>query len=86
MMGFPASYAGRCGNCGENFGPGTQVTYAQPDDLLIGMECCGELEEPVSAESQVTPADKVMPRGKSARDRCDRCFQIPASNGVCGCA
>lgn len=27
----------------------------------------------------------VMPRGKSASDMCKKCFQIPSSNGVCGC-
>lgn len=27
----------------------------------------------------------VMPRGKTVRDKCPQCFQIPASNGMCGC-
>lgn len=32
------------------------------------------------------PAPMVMPRRRTARDMCRTCFQIPASNGVCGCA
>jgi hypothetical protein len=83
-IGFPATYSGRCGNCGEVFAPGTEVFYAQPDDVLTGMECCGEAEDPETV-SEVTPASKVMPRGKTARDRCDVCFQIRSSNNTCGC-
>ena len=28
---------------------------------------------------------QVMPAGRSKRDLCPNCFQIPATNGVCGC-
>lgn len=87
-IGFPARYTGRCGNCDEVFIEGAEVFYAPPDDVLMGVECCGEVAaiDSRSTVSEVTPADKVMPRGKSARDRCDQCFQVPASNGVCGCS
>lgn len=82
-VGFPAAYAGRCGNCGEIFGADTQVFYA--DDILMVVECCGEQDDPPQeVVSRYTP--KVMPRGKTVRDRCDGCFQVPASNGTCGCS
>lgn len=79
-----ASYAGRCGSCNDLFAPGDEVFYTE-GDLLVAVNCCGAAE-PLTAESEVTPASKVMPRGKTAKDRCDTCFQVPATNGVCGCA
>lgn len=82
---FPAAYPGRCGGCNEPFAVGDEVFYAQPEDVLMAWECCGPGEVPDSVASLVTPADKVMPRGKTVQDRCERCFQIPASNGMCGC-
>jgi len=81
---FPLTYSGRCGNCGELFAPGAEVFYNQ-DDALIAWDCCGEQDDSRPAVSEVTPRDRVMPRGKTVRDVCSRCFQIPASNGVCGC-
>ena len=79
---FPANYAGRCGNCGELFESGDDVFYDQGDTLL-GQDCCGT----ASTDGPAVPkADQpVLPRGKTAADRCDTCFQIPSSNGLCGC-
>lgn len=87
MISFPAAYAGRCGNCGEPFQAGAEVFYDDQDSLLV-VECCGEEGQGAvhGAEQQTVKVDQVMPRGKTARDRCDRCFQVPASNGVCGCS
>lgn len=31
------------------------------------------------------PLSQVMPTGRTKRDMCPRCFQIPSSSGVCGC-
>lgn len=84
MSHFPARYAGRCGNCNELFAPDAEVFYSA-EDALVAWECCGEQDETRPGTSEVTPVDKVMPRGKTVRDRCGECFQIPASNGVCGC-
>lgn len=82
---FPAAYPGRCGGCNEPFAALDDVFFAQPEGVLMAWECCGPGEVPAPAVSSVTPADKVMPRGKTVLDRCERCFQIPASNGMCGC-
>lgn len=85
MSHFTAKYAGRCRNCGEIFEPGAEVFYAPDEDTVTGWECCGEQDDPRPAVSEATPVDAVMPRGKTVRDKCPACFQIPASNGVCGC-
>lgn len=84
MSPFAAHFPGRCGKCGEVFDIGTNVFYTTPDDILLGWDCCGASDEP-DAASMVTPPDRVMPRGKTARDACGRCWQIPATNGACGC-
>jgi hypothetical protein len=85
MATFSATYTGRCGQCGDLFEPGARVSY-NDDDVLVGFYCCGnELDEHHPADSEVTPRDQVMPRGKTSRDACPRCFQVPASCGACGC-
>jgi ribosomal protein S27E len=82
-VGFAAKFAGRCGSCGQRFEPGDEVFYDQAD-TMIGMDCCGDrLSDP--SGSDLIAREPVMPRGKVARDKCPHCFQIPASNGVCGC-
>lgn len=83
-IGFPARYAGRCGNCDESFAPGDEVFYAPPDETLTGVECCGHVSESRPATPEVTLVDQVMPRGKTAKDRCDRCF-IVHTPGQTGC-
>lgn len=81
---FPAAYPGRCRNCNELFAVGDEIFYAGNEDTVTGWDCCGAEDEP-RPESSTTPGDRVMPRGKTVQDRCERCFQIPASNGMCGC-
>lgn len=86
---FLASYPGRCANCGDMFEVDDEVFY-DADDALRGEACCGDHGAPDAvrgtAETLAAPIERVMPRGASAQDRCDRCFQIPSSNGVCGCS
>lgn len=84
MIHFPAAYAGRCRNCNEVFVPGDEVFYVRGEDTVTGWDCCGDQDDAETA-SETTPAGQVMPRGKTARDACARCFQVPASNGACGC-
>lgn len=86
MFAFPATHVGRCSSCGDPFDVGANIFYDH-NDQVVGLDCCGADDaERGSEESAVTPVDKVMPRGKTAKDRCETCFQVPASNGVCGCA
>lgn len=67
--------------------------------LLIGENCCGDLNLDMMLvpagnlglyaedfdEHMRVPAGQVLPRRRSIHDMCRTCFQIPASNGVCGC-
>ena len=83
MSSFPAAYAGSCGNCGEHFGPGEMIAYEE--GAVTVQSCCGTPDDPRTTPTATEP-DRVMPRGMTAADRCDKCFQIPSSNGLCGCA
>jgi hypothetical protein len=80
-MSFPASYAGTCGGCGEHFGPGVEITYN--DGVLVVDDCCGDAPTGLATRELKGP-DPVFPRGKTKKDRCGTCFQVPASNGACG--
>jgi hypothetical protein len=83
-MSFAASYTGRCGNCTDLFEPGDEVAYDN-DGVLVIVECCGAADESRTQLATVE-VDRVMPRGKTAADKCRICFQIPSSNDVCGCS
>lgn len=85
---FPAQYAGRCALCGDVFEVGGEIFYNESDEI-VGALCCGDPDGGDTVrgtEALTAPLDRVMPRGRTTRDRCGRCFQIPASNGVCGCS
>lgn len=85
--GFRARYPGRCAACGQGFSEGDLVSYTE-DDTLIGRECCAgtELDEPeLSPASSRSTIIQTMPRNRTIKDRCSRCFQIPSSNNTCGC-
>ena len=82
-MPFLANFPGRCGNCGELFAPGDEIFY-DAGDTLLGQDCCGESDE-TAAGREPKALEPVMPRGRSVADRCGVCFQIPSSNGLCGC-
>jgi hypothetical protein len=62
------------------------VTLVQSNrgTVTVHVECAGaEMVTESSDDRDHTPT--TMPRGKTARDVCTRCFMVPASNGVCGC-
>lgn len=80
---FPALFDGRCSGCGSPFERGSMVFYSAEEGILLLDSCCGE-DVQLPEERRATEPD-VMPRGKTKKDRCNKCFQVPASNGVCGC-
>lgn len=91
---FQAKYQGACHACQAMIYPDDDVFYV--NDNLIGMECCGgktdeeltpmvTLEDGMPAMDIEVPRELVMPRGRTARDRCGKCFMVPASNGSCDC-
>lgn len=94
--GFPAQYDGACISCSHRILAGDHVFYAPGNEGVSGLDCCGDKDDAdlvvvqlrdTEDEANLTvDASQVMPRGRTVQDRCDRCFQIPASNGACGCA
>ena len=88
MYIFPAAVAGKCGICATTYHAGEKVTRAE-DGLTVAISCCGDLlneSESDDLTDRSTKLPPVMPRGKSKKDMCSKCFQIPASSEVCGCA
>lgn len=91
-MSFKARYHTACAaHCGTDIYPGDE---AEAVETMAGMlythpGCVGDIESRGADFSTDkpgrTPGIPVLPRGKTARDRCDACFQVPASNGQCGC-
>jgi hypothetical protein len=82
---FAAKYPGRCAECDQDFEPGDPVGYTD-EGQLVGMLCCYESpHRPIDEAVRKATGHTTLPRGKTKADRCDTCFQIPSSNGVCGC-
>ena len=77
---FTARYDGQCDGCGSEIAVGDAVFY--DGGALVGDACCAGGSH-LSAEAQATITN-VMPRGKTAADRCPKCFIIHASGQV-GC-
>lgn len=84
MASFEAKFPGRCADCRREFGQGEMVEY-DGEDRIVASACCGSTTEDGQDRERVSAVAEVMPRGRTARDRCSRCFIIPAANGVCGC-
>jgi hypothetical protein len=92
---FTAQYPGSCGTCPAAIQPGDHVFYALGNEMVSGLDCCGDRTDDdlaprtdhlaVDDEDAGTVVARAMPRGKTAADSCARCFQIPANNGACGC-
>lgn len=92
-----AQQAGRCGRCEVTYAKGEWVF--REVDRMVGVNCCatssdmrtsgGGLGDLLDAEEiegrDWVPLAQVLPRGKTKADVCQRCYMIPAANGVCGC-
>lgn len=86
-MAFPAKYNGQCIPCDELISVGDEVTMVDSDRgrITIHAHCAEDGEIHVESRSGRPDHTATIPRGRTASDRCNRCFQIPASNGSCGC-
>lgn len=91
MHPFSAKYHGLCLSCDEDIKPGESIV-SHPDAGFIHEECIedvGSVRESNGADFDSFTWGRapiaVLPRGKTSKDRCGKCFQVPASNGVCGC-
>lgn len=96
--GFPASFPGDCVSCGAAILPDDKVFYAPGNERVSGVDCCGDKDDAdlvvhqrrddglaVDDEDPSDVIARVLPRGRTARDACTACWQIPANNGTCGC-
>ena len=85
---------GHCGSCDRKYKEGEWIWTDERGRDLAAF-CCPEIppefalpgtewESPIAQEETVALA-LVLPRGRSAADKCPHCFMIPSSNGACGC-
>ena len=66
---FPALYRGECTACGKKISQGDNIGYV--DGEIVGLECC--------AGAGLRTLTNVMPYGKTATDKCEKCFIIHAT-------
>jgi hypothetical protein len=84
---------GNCARCNKSYRRGDWLFRDAGE--LVAVNCCATRED-VRDESEPVPLGaeyfedegalaQVLPTGRTKADMCRICFQIPASNGVCGC-
>lgn len=94
--GFSAQYGGNCISCSGAIAPGDKIFYAPGNEGASGLDCCGDRPDEeltvvqcrdvgLDDEDMTVDVKSVMPHGRTARDACPTCWQIPASNDACGC-
>lgn len=89
MKTFPAKYSGLCIPCGEEIQRDDEITHHEVVGY-VHVHCINDADAeapglPRERRSPATRAVDVMPRGKTVRDRCDRCFLVhtAAQGGEC---
>lgn len=92
-----AAYDTSCATCPASISPGDLYFIAPGGSAASGMDCCGDRDDAEllvhqraddsgdEDESAVDTIARVMPRGRTARDACPKCWTVPANNGTCGC-
>jgi hypothetical protein len=83
MTGFPAKFRGLCLPCGEDIHVGDFIR-SHNEAGYVHEECFDEVGTDLPFRSESRKEDEpiinaALPRGKSAKDRCDKCFMIHAS-------
>jgi hypothetical protein len=85
MNPFPARYHGLCFPCDQSIQQGDSIVN-HPVHGYIHEDCQWDADS--IAESDPEPRNRsshtpvTMPRGKTARDRCERCFLIHSTGQV----
>lgn len=88
---FTANFKGKCASCLLPFEAGESIRRNPQDERqYIGSTCCGDLaldhtRDDDGPDLMMGNRTVVMPRGKTAKDMCPRCFIVPSSNGSCDC-
>lgn len=93
-----AGTPGECFRCERSYRAGEWV-FRDTEGNTVAVNCCGTTDdmrtESVGADLKDAedidgrdwvPLAQVLPTGKTKADMCPKCFQIPASNGICGCS
>jgi len=62
---FSAKHPGNCCGCGIRFKEGVDIAYL--DGAIVARDCC---------MGTGVMLEKIMPRGKSPKDYCRKCFLI----------
>jgi len=87
---------GACGRCDKPYRKGDWL-FRGSEEQLVAVNCCatrddvrsdslGDLDGAEDIQgSDFVSLDQVLPLRRTKADMCPVCFQIPASNGVCGC-
>lgn len=73
---FIAKYRFDCGRCGEVHPAGTEARYETDSSTVSAIECMETYEAPTGGSAPTYRPDTIMPRGKTVRDRCSRCFLV----------
>lgn len=78
---FQAKYDSRCPSCGNAISVGDDVTMVDSDRgrVTVHVQHVEDGEMYVEVQEWTDRTTATMPRGKSASDRCNRCFIVHAS-------
>lgn len=86
-LGFKAQYTSDCLGCGSQIDKGNVITFVHTERgrvvVHLGCEENALPTGPRHDDSEHVSIAEVMPRGKTAKDKCDRCFMVhsPGQNG-----
>jgi hypothetical protein len=85
-MSFEAKYAFTCGTCDERHPVGTTAQYDADHTTVSAVHCAEQPPESNGAGFDSFTRGRapiaVLPRGKTGKDRCDKCFIVHASGQV----
>lgn len=85
--GFKAKYTSDCPACDDQIDMGNMVTVVETPRgrVVVHLGCEGfDVVPDHTAPPDYTNPTVLMPRGKTAKDRCDDCFMVHSS-GQQGC-
>jgi hypothetical protein len=88
---FAAQFNGSCSTCGTGFSEGDQIGF-NAENEIVAEDCCGgaidfepkltsvdgsiQWDDHDGSINGKKPRIAVMPTGRTAKDRCNRCFLI----------
>lgn len=79
---FVAKYGGRCGACGESYGPGDRLRYASSD--VVVHEGCEDADVVAGRETEEIQGMGPRQIAKIRANLCGSCFLELLPSGGCG--